>query len=124
MRAAANNLAMPADIQDRDGSVSVFEKLGREVSKLHHVFADGGYAGPELRTALIGIGCWTIQIIKRSDTAEGFEVLPRRWVLQRTFARLGCCRRLAKDWEKSIESAEAWVLFAHIRCINQRLPRA
>jgi len=113
-----------ADIQDRDGAVSVFQKLRREASKLCHVFADGGYAGPKLRTALIGIGRWTIQIVKRSDTAEGFEVLPRRWVVERTFAWLGRCRRLAKDWEKSIKSAEAWVLVAHIRCITRRLARA
>ena len=72
---------------------------------------------------LIGIGRWTIQIVKRSDKAEGFEVLPRRWVVERTFAWLGRCRRLAKDWEKSIESAEAWILFAHIRCITRRLAK-
>lgn len=112
-----------AGIQDRDGAVSVFQKLGREASKLRHVFADGGYAGPKLRAALIGIGRWTIQIVKRSDKAEGFEVLPRRWVVERTFAWLGRCRRLAKDWEKSIESAEAWILFAHIRCITRRLAK-
>ncbi len=47
---------------------------------LRHIFADGGYAGPKLREALEGIGNWTIQIVKRSDTAEGFEVIPRRWV--------------------------------------------
>jgi len=80
---------------------------------------DGGYAGPKLREALIGIGQWTIEIVKRSDGAKGFEVLPRRWVVERTFAWLGRCRRLAKDWEKSIESAEAWVLIAHIRRVTR-----
>lgn len=127
MTDTCGNLVAPcihtADIQDRDGAVSVFQKLGREAPKLRHVFADGGYAGPKLRDALIGIGRWTIQIVKRSDTAQGFEVLPRRWVVERTFAWLGRCRRLAKDWEKSIESAEAWVLIAHIRCITRRLAR-
>ena len=113
----------PAGIQDRDGAPGVFARLRREAPKLRHVFADGGYAGPKLRDALIGIGRWTIQIVKRSDTAEGFEVLPRRWVVERTFAWLGRCRRLAKDWEKTIESAEAWLLIAHIRCISRRLAR-
>ena len=56
--------------------------------------------GDKLRAALRGHGDWTIEIIKRTDTAKGFEVLPRRWVVERTFAWLGRCRRLAKDWEQ------------------------
>ena len=64
------------------------------------------YAGPKLRAALKGHGDWTIDIIKRSDTAKGFEVLPRRWVVERTFAWLGRCRRLAKDWEAVSSSAK------------------
>jgi transposase len=110
-----------ANIQDRDGASGVFAKLRREAPKLRHMFADGGYAGPKLRGALVSLGRWTLQIVKRSDTAKGFEVLPRRWVVERTFAWLGRCRRLAKDWEKSIESAEAWVLIAHIRRLTRRL---
>ena len=82
------------------------------------MFADGGYAGPKLRGALVNLGRWTLQIVKRSDTAKGFELLPRRWVVERTFAWLGRCRRLAKDWEKSIESAEAWVLIAHTELMS------
>ncbi len=113
-----------ANIQDRDGAVGVFQKLKRDAPKLRHVFADCGYRGPKLRSALITIGRWTIQIVKRSDTAEGFEVLPRRWVVERTFAWLGRCRRLAKDWKKTIESAEAWVLIAHIRRMTRCLARA
>ena len=110
-----------AGIQDRDGAPGVFARLRREAPKLRHVFADGGYAGPKLRAALIGIGRWTVQIVKRSDTAQGFEVLPRRWVVERSFAWLGRCRRLAKDWEKSVESAEAWILIAHIRRMTRTL---
>ena len=60
--------------------------IRRSCPWLHHVFADGGYAGPKLRGALDRIGEWTIEIVKRSDTAKGFEVLPRRWVVERTFA--------------------------------------
>lgn len=85
------------------------------------MFADGGYAGPKLRSALVSLGRWTLQRVKRSETAKGFEVLPRRWVVERTFAWLGRCRRLAKDWEKSIESAEACVLIAHIRRVTRIL---
>jgi len=76
-----------------------------------------------LKRRLKKIGRWTVEIIKRSDKAKGFEVLPRRWVVERTFAWLGRCRRLAKDVEKSIASAEAWIMIAHIRLITRRLAR-
>ena len=101
-----------AGIQDRDGAPDVLKAVGARYPMLRHIFADGGYAGPKLRDALKTIGRWTVQIVKRSDTAEGFEVLPRRWVVERTFAWLGRCRRLSKDWEKSIDSAEAWITIA------------
>ena len=103
--------------------MSVFQSLEHEAPKLRHVFADGGYAGPKLRDALLNIGRWTVQIVKRSDTAEGFEVLPRRWVVERTLAWLGRCRRLSKDWEKSIASAAAWVTIAHIRRVTPYLAK-
>jgi len=116
-------LIHPADIQDRDGAVGVLENLRTRQPWLRQIFADGGYAGEKLRTALAGLGRWTIEIIKRSDTAKGFEVLPRRWVVERTFAWLGRCRRLAKDFEQTIASASAWVLIAHIRILTRRLAR-
>jgi transposase len=74
-------LIHPADIQDRDGAVGVLENIRTLQPWLRHIFADGGYAGEKLRAALAGLGRWTIEIIKRSDTAKGFEVLPRRWVV-------------------------------------------
>jgi transposase len=112
-----------ADIQDRDGAPAVLASIRKSCPWLRHVFADGGYSGPKLRGALERIGEWTIEIVKRSDTAKGFKVLPRRWVVERTFAWLGRCRRLAKDWEKSIASAEAWLNVAHIRLTARRLAR-
>lgn len=113
----------PADIQDRDGAVGVLASIRWLTPWLRHVFADGGYAGEKLRSALTAFGQWTIQIVKRSDTAKGFEVLPRRWAVERTFAWLGRCRRLAKDFEATIASAVAWVLVAHIRTLTRRLAR-
>ena len=110
-----------ADIQDRDGAPDVLKAIRYRFPWLRHVFADGGYAGPKLRAALEGRGDWTIDIIKRSDRAKGFEVLPRRWVVERTFAWLGRCRRLAKDWEASIESSTAWTFIASIKIKARRL---
>ena len=116
--------AHPADIQDRDGAPDLLASIRSLYPWLRHIFADGGYAGDKLRDAMAALGHWTFEIVKRSDTAKGFELLPRRWVVERTFAWLGRCRRLAKDFEASIESAVAWVLVAHIRRLIRRLARA
>lgn len=116
-------LVHAADIQDRDGAVDVLAAIQTRFPWLRHVFADGGYAGEKLRSALVGMGKWTIEIIKRSDKTKGFEVLPRRWVVERTFAWLGRCRRLAKDWERSIASSTAWALIASIRMLTRRTAR-
>ncbi|WP_165921577.1 transposase, partial [Novosphingobium sp. PhB57] len=73
----------------------------------------------KLRAALTVSGAWTIEIIKRSDKAKDFQVLPRRWVVERTFAWLGRCRRLAKDWETTIASFTALATIASIRMLTQ-----
>ena len=112
-----------AAIQDRDGAPYVLKSIRHTHPWLPPVFADGGFAGPKLDGVLEKIGCWTIGIVKRSDTAKGFEIIPRRWVVERTFAWPGRCRGLAKDWEKTISSAEAWLLIAHIRLVTRRLAR-
>ena len=116
-------LVHAADIQDRDGAPDVLKAIRFRFPWLRHVFADGGYAGAKLRDALKAHGSWTLDIIKRSDTAQGFELLPRRWVVERTFAWLGRCRRLAKDWERSIASSTTWALIASIRMLTRRTAR-
>jgi len=112
-----------ADIQDRDGAPAVLKAILKRWPWLRHIFADGGYAGPKLKGALQKVGKFTLEIIKRTNAIKGFEVLPRRWVVERTFAWLGRCRRLAKDFERTIASAEAWVFIAHIRLLTRRLAR-
>ena len=112
-----------ANVQDRDGAPAVLKSMRHACPRLHHLFADGAYAGPKLRGALDNIGKWTLEIVKRSDHAKGFEVIPKRWVVERTFAWLGRCRRLAKDWDKSIHSSQAWIDIAHIRLTTRRLAR-
>lgn len=112
-----------ADVQDRDGAPAVLAEARYRFPWMRHVFADGGYAGEKLRGALTKMGEWTFEIIKRSDTAKGFKLLPRRWVVERTFAWLGRSRRLTKDWERTLESALAWLFIAHIRTLTRRLAR-
>lgn len=75
---------------------------------LRHVFADGGYAGTKLKDALRRIGKWTIAIIKRFDAAKGFEVLPRRWVVERTLAWLNRNRRLPLSHRAAWRMAGPW----------------
>lgn len=110
-----------ADIQDRDGAPDVLASIRASFPWLRHVFADGAYGGEKLKTALQGQGEWTFEIIKRSDTANGFEVLPRRWVVERTFAWFGRNRRLAKDFEETIESSTAWLLMASVQLMARRI---
>jgi hypothetical protein len=75
-----------ADIQDRDGAPALLASVRKILPWLRHVFADGDDAGPELKTALAQIGTRSLEIIKRSDTAKGFELQPGRWVAERTIA--------------------------------------
>src|SRR3546814_20441604 len=96
-----------ADIQDRDGAPALLASIRHSFPWLRHLFADGGYGGPKLRAALDKIGRWTLQIVKRSDAAKGFEVLPRRWVVERTFAWLGRRseeRRVGTEWVSTCRS--------------------
>lgn len=113
-----------ADIQDRDGAPAVIESVRDSYPSLVKVFADGGYAGDKLRTAVAHIEGLAIAIVKRSDSAVGFAVLPKRWMVERTFAWRNRCRRLAKDWEATIASSEAWLLIASIRRTVRLVARA
>lgn len=113
----------PANVQDVHGAVPLLRATRRRFPKLRHVFADRVYRGRQLLNAVADCGPWTIQIVERPPGVKGFQLLPRRWVVERTFAWLGRCRRLAKDFEGTIESATAWVLVAHLRLLSRRLAR-
>jgi transposase len=112
-----------ADIQDRDGAPLLLAAMRHAYPWLRHVFADAAYAGEKLRQTLARLGKWTIEIIKRSDAAKGFQLLPRRWVVERTIAWLNRNRRLAKDFEASIESATTWLCIASVKLLARRLAR-
>ena len=111
----------PADVQDRDGARLVIEAIHQLFPWLRHLFADSVYNGPNLRDALAKFGQWTIEIVKRAADAAGFQLLPRRWVVERTFAWLNRNRRLSKDFEASIASAKAWVYIASVQLLVRRL---
>ncbi len=113
----------PADIQDRDGAPDVIAQARESFPTLAHIFADGGYAGTKLKGALKETAGPTVEIVRRPPGVTGFVVIARRWVVERTFAWLGRCRRLAKDWEASIASADAWVLIAAIRRSTRYIAR-
>ncbi len=112
-----------ANIQDRDGASELLASIRQAFPWLRHLFADGAYSGAKLEAALKKIGKWNLEIVKRSDTTKGFQLLPRRWVVERTLAWLGRCRRLAKDFEQTIESAETWIMIAAVRLLTRRLAR-
>ena len=112
----------PADIQDRDGGVLVLATLFGLFPFLKKLFADAGYQGPKFRNELAKLlPRLAVEIIKRSDAAKGFKVLPRRWVVERTFAWLNRCRRLAKDFENLDRNALAFIKLASIRLMLRKL---
>lgn len=112
-----------ADVQDRDGAVPLLASVRTLFVWLRHVFADSAYAAEKLTTALAALGKWTIEIVRRSDAAKGFVLLPRRWVVERTLAWLNRNRRLAKDFEATLASAQAWIYIASVKLLSRRLAR-
>jgi transposase len=112
----------PADVQDRDGGVMVMSSMFGLFPFLKRLFADAGYQGPKFATGTAEV--WpdlAIEIVKRSDAAKGFKLLPRRWVVERTFAWLNRCRRLAKDFENRTRNALAFLTLASIRLMLRKL---
>ena len=114
----------PANIQDPHGAVPLLRALRQSFPKLDHVFADRVYRGEQLHQAVADCGPWTIEIVQRPPGVKGFQLLPRRWVVERTFAWLGRSRRLAKDFEATIASSTAWLLIANLRLLTRRLAKA
>jgi putative transposase len=112
-----------ASVQDRDGAKLVFEQVRSSFSRLKLIWADGGYAG-KLVDWVESVCGWVLEIVKRSDDAKGFVVLPRRWVVERTFAWLGRYRRLSKDYEELTRSSEAMIYLAMIHLMVRRLEPA
>ena len=112
----------PADIQDRDGGALLLATLFGRWAFLEKLFADGGYAGPRFQIAARkAVAKLKVEIVKRSDIAKGFEVLPKRWIAERTIVSLSCCRRLTKDLECLTRKALAFLRLATIRFMLRKL---
>lgn len=111
-----------ADIQDRDGGVLVMATLFGMYPFLLKLYADAGYQGPQFQGALVRVVRQVnVEIVKRSDAAKGFVVLPKRWIVERTIGWFNRCRRLAKDWECLNRSALAFLRWSSIRLMLRRL---
>jgi len=118
-----NPVVHSAAVQDRDGAVLVLDERTRRLFPfLEKIFADSAYGGPKLRQA-IAKAAWSIEVVKRNEGQKGFEVLPRRWVVERTIAWINRCRRLAKDYENLNRTALAFIRLASIRLMLRRITR-
>ncbi len=118
-------VAHPADVQDRDGAKLVLGKLECLYGWIRLIWADGGYAGKLIDWVgeLNRYRKIRLEIVKRSDKAKGFEVLPKRWIVERTFGWLSLCRRFSKDYETRTDSSEAMIHIAMISLMTKRIAR-
>lgn len=115
----------PADVQDRDGARLLLAALSTRFGWLRCIWADGGYAGALIdwvRALRPGRGL-RLEIVKHGTKLDHFKILPRRWVVERTFGWLGRSRRLSKDYEHSVESSESFIYLAMLRIMLRRLAR-
>ena len=111
-----------ADMQDRDGAKLLFFKVAALFPTISLVWADGGYSGQLIEWLKSWCG-WVLEIVHKLEGQVGFQLLPRRWVVERTFAWLGHSRRLSKDYEELVENSEAMIQISMIRLMLHRLCR-
>ena len=111
---------LTADIQDRDGAKILFSEIKEQMPRLQLIWADGGYRGKLI--LWVAVQClWILEIVKRPDQFKGFVVLPKRWIVERTFSWLNRNRRLSKDYERKPTSAEAWIYLSMSILMLKRL---
>jgi len=108
-----------AGLQDRDGAPRLFDRLTARFPFLEVFFADSAYAGEKMAKAAPR----PVEIVRRADTAKGFEVLPKRWIVERTLAWITANRRMARDFERHAETAIAFIHIAMIKLMTRRLAR-
>jgi putative transposase len=111
-----------ASLQDRDGAKLVFAKIKGQFTRLKLIWADSAYAGQLVEWVKNTCG-WLLEIVRRNQGVKGFQLLPRRWVVERTFGWFGRYRRLSKDYEFQTDTSETMVLIAMIQLMVHRLAR-
>ena len=112
----------PANVQDRDGAYELLRRSRRLFPFVERIFADGGYQGPKMAAVVAKTGAWKLEIVKRTELHR-FVVLPKRWVVERTFAWISRNRRLARDFERYARTVAAFIRLAMIRIMLRRLTR-
>jgi transposase len=115
-----NVFVAAGDVQDRDGALPLLLRTRRLFPFIERIFADGGYQGEKTANAVAKTGAWKLEIVKRSDLHR-FVVLPKRWIVERTFAWISRNRRLTRDFERHVRKAAAFVRLAMIRLMLRRL---
>jgi putative transposase len=110
----------PGDVQDRDGAHELLRRTRRRFPFIEVIYADGGYRGPKMAATVAKTGAWRLEIVRRNDVPR-FEVLPKRWIVERTFAWISRNRRLARDFERHVRSVVAFIRLAMIRIMLRRL---
>jgi len=115
-------VVLPADIQDRDGAEPLLRQARRQFPFIARIIGDAGYQGPKMAAAVQRTGPWEMQIIRRCDQRR-FVVLPKRWIVERTIGWISHHRRLARDFERHVRCAAAFVRLAMIQIMMRRLAR-
>ncbi len=118
-------LVTAADVQDKPGGKQLLTQLKQQLSlpRLQLIWADGGYGGQPFANWVRDTFGWLWQVVKRNDDVKGFQVLPRRWVVERTFGWFNNYRRLSKDYEELTETSESFIYLAMSHIMLRRLAR-
>ena len=107
-----------ANVPERHSAKKVLKRvhrMGDRVKRLHTIWMDGGYRGEDFMPWVMDMFRWIVEIVLRPLEKKGFVLLPKRWVVERTFAWLNWCRRLSKDYERLPETSETFIYIAMIR---------
>lgn len=113
---------LPANVPERAGAKELLDEVLASSTWLQCLYVDGGFSGPDFAAQVAALKpSLKVEVVKRTDTQAGFKVVPKRWVVERTFGWLMHCRRLARDYDRLPESVTAWIHVAMIRIMVRRM---